>query len=77
MAGKRAEAEEELARVRELPLCRHCEYCACKDGDIFEAMTEEVCGSRGRALELYRRSGERWPDEMNFHAGVIRLQSGN
>ena len=44
---------------------------------IFEAMTEEVCGGRGRALELYRRSAERWPDEMNFHAGVIRLQSGN
>lgn len=77
LVGEEAEAKVELARVRELPLCRHCEYCACKDADIFEAMTEEVCGSRGRALELYRRGAERWPDEMDFRAGIIRLQSDN
>lgn len=77
LLGRTAEAEAELARVRELPLCEHCEYCACKDADLFEAMAEEVCGSRSRALELYRRGAEHWPDEMDFRAGILRLEPGS
>lgn len=74
IAGRERESREELALARRLPLCEHCQYCACKDADIFEAMAEEVCGHRQRALELYRRGAARWPDEMNFRAGVIRTQ---
>lgn len=74
LVGAESEARQELALARRLPLCENCEYCACKDADVFEAMMEEICGNRRKALELYRRGAGRWPDETNFRAGIIRTQ---
>ncbi len=71
--GRFEEAAEELERVRSLPLCQHCSYCACKDADVFEANIEEIRGNRKQALELYRAGQERWPDETDFVSGVRRI----
>ena len=71
--GREEEARAELARVRQLPLCESCDYCTCKDADIFEAVIEELCGHDQKALELHQRGMDRWPDELDFAAGAARL----
>ena len=71
--GREEEARAELAKSRQLPLCPMCEYCCCKDADIYEAMIEEVLGNSEKALALYRAGKEKWPDDTDFAAGIARL----
>lgn len=68
------EAYADLAAARSLPLCENCPYGACKDADIYEATLAEIAGDREKALELYRRGGEKWPDDLDFVSGVRRLK---
>ncbi|MBQ2896474.1 MAG: tetratricopeptide repeat protein [Oscillospiraceae bacterium] len=72
--GRMEEAKAELALVRTLPLCENCDYCACKDADIFEANLEEIGGNWQRALELYRAGAARWSDDLDFAAGIERMK---
>lgn len=72
--GHDAEARAELARVRSMPLCEECAYGSCKDADAFEGFMEEVLGNFERAAEIYRAGIEKWPDEMDFIAGLRRVQ---
>ena len=73
LVGREAEAREELERTRNLPLCDFCDYCKCKDADIFEAAIEEVLGNKEKALQLYKSGRETWPDDLDFAAGIARL----
>ena len=72
--GREAEAREELAHVRAMPLCEFCEYGRCKDADIYEAAIEDICGNRSKALELYRAGRKNWPDELDFMSGEARTK---
>ena len=72
--GREAEAREELAHVRAMPLCEFCEYGRCKDADIYEAAIEDICSNRSKALELYRAGRKNWPDELDFMSGEARLK---
>ena len=74
LLGRQSQAREELARVRSMPLCEFCEYGQCKDADIYEAAIEDLCGSRDKALELYRAGKRKWPDELDFISGEVRLK---
>ena len=53
--------------------CSACNYCSCKDADIFKANIEEIRGNWARALELHRAGAERWPDDMDFVSGARRM----
>lgn len=72
--GREAEAREELAHVRRMPLCEFCEYGKCKDADIYEAAIEDICGNRSKALELYCAGRKNWPDELDFISGEARTK---
>lgn len=72
--GRVEEARAELALARNLPLCRQCTYCTCKDADIYDAYIEEIIGNRSKAMELHLAGQKNWPDELDFHAGVTRLK---
>lgn len=72
--GRAEEAREELKKVRSLPLCEHCTYGSCKDADIYEAEIEEILGNREKAMELFRKGAEKWPDDLDFAAGIARLK---
>ncbi len=72
--GRFDEATAELEAVYKLPLCESCNYCYCKDAEIFEGNIEEVRGNWTRALELYRSGAERWPDDMDFVSGMRRVK---
>lgn len=74
LLGRIEEARAELKLARQLPLCRQCAYCRCKDADIFEAYIEEITGNRSKAMELHLAGQKNWPDELDFHAGVTRLK---
>lgn len=74
MLGRFEEAEAELAAVRRLPLCEHCNYCACKDADIFEANIEEIRGNYEQALKLHLAGADRWSDDMDFISGARRMR---
>ena len=71
--GRFDEAAKELEIVRKLPLCETCQYCTCKDADIFEANMEEIRGNWTSALELHRKGAENWPDDMDFISGSRRM----
>ena len=71
--GRFEEAAAELEAVRKLPLCENCNYCSCKDADIFEANIEEIRGNWARALELHRAGAKRWHDDMDFVSGARRM----
>ena len=71
--GRLEEADAEFKRIASLPLCEHCEYCACKDAQAFEAMRQEVLGNNEKALELYRKGRKDWPDELDFLSGERRV----
>lgn len=68
--GREEEAKAELAKVRRLPLCEDCNYCRCKDADIYEANIEEICGRYDSAMRLYLAGMEKWPDDLDFADGV-------
>ena len=72
--GRVAEAREELAKARALPLCSHCEYNRCKDADVYEASIEEILGNTEDAKKLYTAGKTNWPDELDFISGATRLQ---
>lgn len=74
MLGRFGEAEAELSAVRALPLCEHCNYCACKDADIFEANIEEIRGNYEKALKLHLAGADRWSDDMDFISGARRMR---
>jgi len=74
--GRADEAREELARCRSMPLCEFCEYCRCKDADIYEAFVEEVLGNSATALDLFSTGKANWPDELDFISGENRLKKG-
>ena len=73
LLGRIDEARAELAAVRQLPLCEGCDYCTCKDADIFEANMEEICGHWEQALALHRAGAERWHDDLDFVSGMRRM----
>lgn len=72
--GRAEEAKEELARTRKMPLCEFCEYCSCKDADIYEAHMEEILGNMDTAEKLYKAGRTKWPDDLDFAAGEERLK---
>lgn len=72
--GRFKEAIKELEIVRKLPLCEHCNYCSCKDADIFEANMEEVRGNWKKALELHIQGTKQWPDDLDFVSGARRMK---
>lgn len=74
--GREQEARQELERTRQLPLCIHCDYCACKDADIYEECMEEIFGNYDTAAELTRRGKELWPDDLDYHTAEARLKKG-
>ena len=71
--GRFEEAKAELVRIRQLPLCDFCEYGVCKDADIYEAAIEEIIGNTAGAQKLYAAGRAKWPDELDFAAGEMRL----
>lgn len=71
--GRFEEAKAELERIRQLPLCDFCEYGVCKDADIYEAAMEEILGNADSAKKLYTTGRAKWPDELDFAAGEMRL----
>ncbi|MBQ7891421.1 MAG: hypothetical protein IJ359_04610 [Erysipelotrichaceae bacterium] len=71
--GRIDEAKAELDVVYNLPLCDGCNYCYCKDADIFKANIEEICGNYDKAMELYQDSIKRWSDDLDFISGIRRL----
>ena len=72
--GRFDEAEAELKAVYALPLCESCNYCTCKDADVFKANIEEIRGDYARALELYREGADRWHDDVDFISGENRMK---
>lgn len=71
--GRGDEAREELKKARDCRLCDYCPYGSCKDADIFEAQIEELTGNRDKAMELYRAGRKKWPDDLDFAAGMARI----
>ncbi len=72
--GRFDEAEAELDAVYALPLCENCNYCSCKDADVFKANIEEIRGNYARALALYREGADRWHDDVDFVSGENRMK---
>ena len=72
--GRTEEARAELARTRTLPLCHFCEYGSCKDADIYEAQIEEILGNTQNAQKLYTEGKAKWPDDLDFISGQLRLK---
>ena len=72
--GRFDEAIAELEAVCKLPLCESCNYCSCKDAEIFRANIEEVRSNWVKALELHRSGTEHWPDDLDFVSGVRRMK---
>lgn len=71
--GQHEQALQELENCRKKPLCERCEYCRCKDADIFEAYIAEIMGNREQAQKLYAAGVQNWPDELDFISGQKRL----
>lgn len=74
LLGRKEEAYAELEKTRALPLCAFCEYCGCKDADIYEANLEEILGDPQKALQLYEAGAAKWPDDTDLYAGIARLK---
>ena len=74
LLDREAEARAALAEARKMPLCAGCDYCSCKDADIFEATMEEVFGNYRKAEELYQKFAKQWPDELDFVTGLNRIR---
>lgn len=72
--GRTEEAKTELANTRKLPLCHFCEYGSCKDADIYEAQIEEILGNTEHAKKLYTEGKAKWPDDLDFVSGQLRLK---
>jgi tetratricopeptide (TPR) repeat protein len=72
--GDAQEAKAELAQTRALPLCEFCEYGSCKDADIYEAQIEEILGNYDKAQDLYAAGNTKWPDDLDFISGQLRLK---
>lgn len=72
--GRTEEAKAELANTRKLPLCHFCEYGSCKDADIYEAQIEEILGNTEHAKKLYTEGRAKWPDDLDFISGQLRLK---
>lgn len=73
MLGRLQEAKADLEAARMLPLCSFCAYGGCKDADVYEAEMAEIAGEFDKALALFRAGAEKWPDELDFAAGIARL----
>lgn len=72
--GRFDEAIAEVEEVYKLPLCENCNYCSCKDADIFMADIEEVRGNYEKAFELHSKGADRWPDDLDFVSGMRRIK---
>ena len=72
--GRTEEARAELAHTRKSPLCDACVYGSCKDADIYEALIEEILGNKELAKKLYAAGRKKWPDDLDFIAGEIRMK---
>ena len=72
--GRNDEARAALEDTRKLPLCHFCEYGSCKDADIYEAQIEEILGNTDHALALYQQGRAKWPDDLDFLSGEMRLK---
>lgn len=71
--GNEEEAKKSLEKCRTLPLCEFCAYESCKDADIYEAYIEEILGNTDCARKLYTAGKDKWPDDLDFAAGLARL----
>ena len=62
--------EEEMRKAIEeayhTPLCETCEYCCCRDIDIYICQSEFILGNYDKALELAAEYLKKWPDEADF-----------
>ena len=68
------EAEELAQKIRKAPLCDNCQYCRCKDQEVFEMEAAELQGDPERALELARKGHEEWPAEEDLMVAISRLE---
>lgn len=73
LLGDLPAARAALEQAQAAPLCRFCLYGGCKDALWAEGFLLERAGQRDEALALYRRGAELYPDEMDFAAGIRRL----
>lgn len=64
--GDFSEARKVLEEARNMPLCDSCDYCACKDADIFEIQLEILAGDYARARELTDAARKIWFDDIDF-----------
>ena len=74
LLGRRKEAEELAEKIRKMPLCDHCQYCGCKDLDVFETEMAEIFGEEEKALALAEEGNRKWPDEEDFIVTISRLK---
>ena len=74
LLGRNEEAEELAQKIRKAPLCDNCQYCRCKDQEVFEMEAAELQGDPERALELARKGHEEWPSEEDFTVAMSRLE---
>ena len=64
--GFEIEAREAIAETRTCPLCETCEYCSCKDVDLYYAQMEFILGNYDKAMEMAVEFEKKWPDEADF-----------
>ena len=64
--GEYDKAFESLEQARSRPLCEQCDYCSCKDADLYEVIILLVAGRAQEALEKCRAGRQNWPRETDF-----------
>ncbi len=71
--GRMDEAQEEMDRIHGMRLCEMCSYGGCKDAEFYEAEFYELSGDYAEAMKCYKKGHERWPEELDFVAGINRM----
>ena len=66
IAGFEKEAREAADDAARTPLCETCEYCSCKDLDLFKCQIEYILGNYEKAAEMIQECRAKWPDEADF-----------
>ena len=74
LLGRQEEADELAQKIKKMPLCDHCQYCRCKDLEVFEMEAAELKGEYDKALEQARQGHEDWPDEEDFAVTMSRME---
>ncbi len=71
LLNKEEEARKYLKLAKESPLCDYCQYCSCKDADVYETNMEEFFGNTQKMEELANAYLKKWPDQDDF---VVMLE---